>query len=292
MGASLYFLDIVGPGLSNDLFWPNFDPTSAQTYLIDVFNRHLSVTNASEIDLFDPSQAILKTYGLPSTTAFAKPTYPRMRTLVEYTSVADAIVGFQSLDPGYVFNLMTLYCWADFEKRWELAHTAARQARCASGMADNGAVYLEAYLRNVRWDAWYAVYGASFEFGVSDAIVVTSEGRDWYKSLQNAYQSLDDEEAYWTSHQISHFQLQWSNDYQFGVKESISLNWAFLSDLWGAVALNASLVRSAPNFMGDTTMEAILFLYPFTPASVIIHNTLGPFLNIDMPHSSWLFKPT
>ncbi|KDO33573.1 hypothetical protein SPRG_22089 [Saprolegnia parasitica CBS 223.65] len=311
MGASLYFLDIVGPGLSNDLFWPNFDPTSAQTYLIDVFNRHLSTTNASEIDLFDPSQAIHKTYGLPSTTAFAKPTYPRMRTLVEYTSVADAIIGFQSLDPGYVFSLMTLYCWADFEKRWELAHTAARQARCASGMTDNGAVYLEAYLRNVHWDAWYAVYGASVDAAVGDAIVVTSEGRDWYKSLQNAYQSLDDEEAYWKSYQISHFQLQWSNDVQFGVQESISivnafgwrqdltiqsiafakrgskwttfvLNWAFFDDLWGSAVTNGSLVRSAPDFMGDGTMEMLLNLYPFTPASVVIHNTLGPFPNIDM----------
>ncbi|EQC27343.1 hypothetical protein SDRG_14867 [Saprolegnia diclina VS20] len=175
MGASLWFLDIVGPGLANDLFWPAFDPTSAQTYLIDVFNRHLSVSSTSEIDLFDPSETILKTYGLPSTTAFTKPTYPRMRTLVEYTSVADAIIGFQSVDPGYVFNLMTLYCWADFEKRWEVAHTAARQARCAATMADNGAVYLEPFLRNIEWDAWDAVYGASFAQAVADAITITPE---------------------------------------------------------------------------------------------------------------------
>ncbi|EQC29017.1 hypothetical protein SDRG_13173, partial [Saprolegnia diclina VS20] len=263
------------------------------------------------IDLFDPSEAILKTYGLPSTTSFAKPTYPRARTLVEYTSVADAIIGFQSLEPGYVFNLMTLYCWADLEKRWELAHTAARQARCAATMADNGAVYLEPFLRNVNWDAWYPIYGASVDAAVADAITITSEGRDWYKSLQNAYQSLAEEAAYWKSHQISHFQLQWSNDNQFGVQESISvvnmlgwqqdltiqsvayaarsskwttftLNWAFFDDLWGSAVTNGSLVRSASNFMGDASMERLLNLYPFTPASVIIHNTLGPFLNVDL----------
>ncbi|EQC30703.1 hypothetical protein, variant, partial [Saprolegnia diclina VS20] len=288
-----------------------FDPTSAQTYLIDVFNRHLSVSSASEIDLFDPSEAILKTYSLPSTTAFAKPTYPRARALVEYTSVADAIIGFQSLDPDYVFNLFTLYCWADFEKRWEVAHTAARQARCAATMADNGAVYLEAFLRNVHWDAWYPIYGASVDSAVADAITITSEGRDWYKSLQNAYQTLESEEAYWKSHQISHFQLQWNNYAQLSVQESISvvnalgwqqdltiqlisfgkrgskwttfvLNWAFFDDLWGSAVTNGSLVRSASNFMGDGLMEMLLNLYPFTPASVIIHNTLGPFLNVDL----------
>ncbi|EQC36755.1 hypothetical protein SDRG_06190 [Saprolegnia diclina VS20] len=311
MGASLWFLDIIGPGLSNDHFWPNFDPTSAQTYLIDVFHRHLSVTNALVIDLYDPSQGILKAYGRASTTAFAKPTYPRLRSLVEYTSVADAITGFQSLDPGYVFNLMTLYCWADFGKRWEVAHTAARQARCAATMSNNGAVYLEAHLRNLNWDAWYAIYGASFEFGVADAVVVTPDGREWYQSLPNAFQTLENEVAYWTSHRISRFQLQWSNDYQFGLHESVSvvnmlgwrqdltiqsiafgkrsskwstfvLNWAFYDDLWATAVTNGSLVRRAVSYIGDATIEVLLGMYPFTPASILAHNQIGPLQAIDM----------
>ncbi|OQR90415.1 hypothetical protein ACHHYP_05523 [Achlya hypogyna] len=310
MGCNIWFLRIVSPGLSNDLFWPGFEPTTAHTYLLDVFSAHLTVTGNASIDLFSPSEAIIKAYGLQTTTASSKPTYPRTLALTEYTTVEDAVASFRILNPTYVFNLVTLYCWADFDKRWQIAHTVARQARCDRDFATNGAVYLEPYLRNVHWDDWYAVYGTSFEFAVSDAIVVTKEGAEWYAGLQNAFSSVDVEAAYWTSKNISSFQLQWSNDIQMGIRESITvtnmlgweqslttstiayatrssawssfvLNWAFYDDLWGAAVTNSSLVRGASNFIGDTTMEALLNLYPFTPCSRIVHDVLGPFQSID-----------
>ncbi|OQR86856.1 hypothetical protein ACHHYP_09818 [Achlya hypogyna] len=311
MGCSIWFLDIVSPGLSNDLFWPGFEPTTAHTYLLDVFSAHLAVTGSAEIDLFGTSEAMLKTYGQPTTTAYSKTTYPRTLALIQYTTVKDAVVGFRSLSAGYVFDLMTLYCWADFDKRWQVAHTAARQARCGRDFATNGAVYFESYLRNVHWNDWYAAYGASFASAVTDAIVVTKDGAEWYASLRDAFTTVDTEVAYWTSKNITLFQLQWSNELQIGIQESLTitnmfgwqqpltvtaipfgsrssmwssfvLNWVFYDDLWGAAVANASLVRSAPNFMGDSTMEMLLMLYPFTPCSIIIHDHLGPFQSVDM----------
>ncbi|OQR90413.1 hypothetical protein ACHHYP_05529, partial [Achlya hypogyna] len=223
VGCSIWFLDIVSPGLSNDLFWPDFKPTTAHTYLLDVFSAHLAISGRAEFDLFDPREAIVKSYGQQTTTAHSKPAYPRALALAEYTTVRDAIVGFRSLDAGYVFNLMTLYCWADFDKRWQVAHTAARQARCDHDFSTNGAVYLEPYLRNVLWSDWYAAYGSSFESAVSDAIVSTKDGAEWYAGLQDAFTSMDTEVAYWMSKNITSFQLQWSNDMQIGILESITV---------------------------------------------------------------------
>ncbi|OQR90400.1 hypothetical protein ACHHYP_05552, partial [Achlya hypogyna] len=257
MGCSIWFLDIISPGLSNDLFWPGFEPTAAHTYLLDVFSTHLAAGGNAVVDLFDPKEAIVKVYGLSTTMAYSKPTYPRELALAQYISIQDAI------------------------------------ARCDRDFASNGAVYLEPYLRNVHWSDWYAAYGSSFNFAVSDAIVGTNDD------------GVLDEQKYLS------FQLQWSNDMQIGIQESVTvinmfgweqavtvtsipfgtrssmwtsfaLNWVFYDDLWGAAVANASLVRSAPNFMGDATMEALLGLYPFTPCSVIIHDHIGPFQSVDM----------
>ncbi|OQR86472.1 hypothetical protein ACHHYP_10513 [Achlya hypogyna] len=303
LACSVWFLDIVSPGLSNDLFWPGFEPTTAHTYLIDSFSAHLAVTGSAVIDLFDPSEAIIKAYGLSTTNVQSKPTYPRALALGQFTTIEDAVVSFRTVEENFIFTAVTQYCWADFDKR--KANTLRPQ------FAMNGAVYLEPYLRNIIWSDWYTAYGSSFASAVSDAIVVTKDGAEWYTGLQDAFTSVDSEVTYWTSKNITLFQLQWSNDMQMGIQESITvinmfgwrqaltvtyipfnvrssmwtcnvLNGFFITDLWGAAITNASLVRSASNFMGDATMEMLLMLYPYTPCSVIVHDHLRPFQSIDM----------
>ncbi|RQM25968.1 hypothetical protein B5M09_000805 [Aphanomyces astaci] len=56
-------------------------------------------------------------------------------------------------------GLPTQYCWVDFDKTFEMAHTAARQARCASMYHANAAVHYEAMLRNIPWAKWETSFG-------------------------------------------------------------------------------------------------------------------------------------
>ncbi|EQC33225.1 hypothetical protein SDRG_09209 [Saprolegnia diclina VS20] len=313
MYCSVWFVDLVTPSLQNDLFWPGFGPSTAQTYLLDVYRRHLttSASAASSLDLLDAREGILKVYGTPTTVGSVQSTYARSLALGAYTSVEDAVVGFRSLDPSYAFSLVTLYCWADFDRRWALAHTAARQARCAAFMHANGAVYLESVLRNVAWAPWAALYGASFDAAVGDGIRASAGGEAWLASLENAFTSTDDEVAYWRSKHISRYELQWSNMDEIGIHESIgvvnmlgwaqalttaaiayaprssmwtsfALNWAFFDDLWAAAITNSSLLRGASDYIGDATIESLLFVYPYTPASLVLHNELGPFQSVDL----------
>ncbi|OQR91499.1 hypothetical protein ACHHYP_04659, partial [Achlya hypogyna] len=307
IGCSVWYLQIISVNLDNDLFWPDFAVTGAQTFLIDLFGRPLGAT----LELY--GSVIPKTYGAASTASAMKTTYPRALALAELTSVEDAIVSFQTLEAAYAFSLMTQYCWADFDRRWEVAHTLLRQRRCAANFGANGAVYFEGILRNVDWDAWSAVNSASFMFAVGDAVRASTGGAAWLASLPNAATTVASEVAYWTTKGINCYQLQFSNDVQIGLLESIAIvnvfeqtqvltmsnvpftqrgtywttfyaMWGFNSDLWAASVLNSSLVRSATNFYGNgnTSIEALVSLYPFTPSSIVIHNLLGPFPSIDL----------
>ncbi|KDO31180.1 hypothetical protein SPRG_03798 [Saprolegnia parasitica CBS 223.65] len=254
--CSVWFVDLVTPSLQNDLFWPQFAASTAQTYLLDVYRRHLTTTLANDalsFDLLDAREGIVKVYGAPTTVGLIQSTYARSLALGAYASVEDAVVGFRSLDPSYTFSLMTLYCWADFDRRWALAHTAARQARCTAFLHANGAVYLESVLRNVAWAPWTALYGASFDAAVGDAISGAAGGEAWLASLAHAFTSIDDEVAFWKSKRIVTYELQWSNMDVFGIHESIgvvnmlgwtqalttiSISYAPKSSMWTSFALN------------------------------------------------------
>ncbi|OQR91500.1 hypothetical protein ACHHYP_04652, partial [Achlya hypogyna] len=306
-GCSIWYLTIISPNLDNDLFWPDFAATGAQTFLIDLFARPLGTT----LELY--GSAIPKTYGTASTGNEMKTTYPRALALAELTTVKDAIESFQTLDSAYTFNLVTQYCWVDFDRRWEVAHTLVRQRRCNAKFTANGAVYFEGILRNVDWGVWAATYEASFMFSVGNAVKASPGGAAWLAALPDAAKSVASEVAYWTTKGITSYKLAWSNDIQIGMLESVAIFnifdqtqylttsnipfvqrgpfWTtyydvavFSADLVAAAMLNGSYVRSAANFYGNMnkTLESLISLYPFTPNSIVIHEVLGPFQSIDL----------
>ncbi|OQR80947.1 hypothetical protein ACHHYP_16971 [Achlya hypogyna] len=317
MGCSIWYLVILSSYMANDLFWPGFALTGAHTYLLDLCSLRLWLTSNGTLDLFDSSQAITKAYNTPAAMLLAQSTYPRA-VLFGTTSMHRAIAAFHSdtMSVRVVLEQYTQYCWVDFDRRWELGHTQARQKRCAVLYETNGAMYLETILRNVNWALFSNRFGESFSFAVSDAVAAAPGGTEWLSSVQNAFVSIDSEVAYWSQHGLKHYTLQWSNMFLIGVQETITVvnafgweqqlatmtiayagrgslwttainYWLFFNDLWAASVANGSLVRSAPNFMGNNTVaptvtvEDILGIYPYTPCSVIVHNYLGPFVSID-----------
>ncbi|OQR82106.1 hypothetical protein THRCLA_11127 [Thraustotheca clavata] len=242
------------------------------------------------------SNAILEQYDTPLALHRLWASYPRYIVFTELITPRDAIVGFRSFDAGYTFNLFTQYCWVDFDRRWEMAHTFKRQKRCYQRYQTNGAVYLEAIMRNVAWDIW-------------NELDLTSEGQFWMASVPNAFKSIDSEVEYWTEKDILNYILQWNNCIQIGISESITivnvfgsyqplttyhiahtpqvskwttfgLYWGFLADLLTASTFNFSLVRSSTKYSGDDNVENN-YVYPFTSASIVIHDILGPFRSID-----------
>ncbi|KDO25673.1 hypothetical protein SPRG_08972 [Saprolegnia parasitica CBS 223.65] len=307
IGASVWYIVIVAPTLANDHFWSGLETSTAQAYLLDVYRTHLTMTASATLDLAAPSQAILKPYGLSSTSGYVKPTYPRALALARYDSVEGAVEHLRTLGA----YLSTMFCWVDFGRRWEVGHTAARQARCDAMRRANGAVYIEAYLRNV--DAWATI---DLSLAVANAVVAQPQGAAWWANVLAPMLSIAGEAAYWHTWQISSFQAQWSNDYQLGLVETIAvrnmlgwdqaltlsaisfadrsalgtslfLNPSFSYDLWIAQAkfganLNASIVRNAPNYMGDGELQLYTGVYLATPASVIVHECLGPLTAVDL----------
>ncbi|OQS05230.1 hypothetical protein THRCLA_02604 [Thraustotheca clavata] len=305
---SIVYVNMISDSMANDLFWPNLTPTGAQSYLLNLISRHLLINMEKSLDLFDPSNAIFEMYNtsLPTHTLWSS--YPRSIIYTQLTTIQDAIRGFQLLDATYTFNLFIQYCWVDFDRRWEIAHTLHRQARCNQRYQKNGAVYLEAILRNVNWDQWSKVNYPSFMIGIGEFLLQSNEGRNWLNNVPNAFKSVDSEVAYWTEKRITNYILPWNNRIQIGIRESIAvinvfgfsqpltihhiphsardstwtsygLYWGFPGDLWLASVFNTSLVRNSTYFIGDSATEDYYYVYPFTQA--IIHDTLGPLQSID-----------
>ncbi|OQS03179.1 nucleotide-binding protein 1, partial [Thraustotheca clavata] len=302
--------EMIKDSMTNDLFWPNMSPTGAQTYLIDVFSRQLFMQKKLPLDIFDISSALLNNYDTQFTSHILWPSYPRYIVFSELTTLRDAIQGFRLFDAFYTFGLFTQYCWVDFDHRWELAHTSNRQKRCYRQYKTNGAVYIEAILRNVDWDSWKSSNYPGFMQGVGNFLIESSEGQTWLDSVPNAFQSIDNEVQYWSDKGMENFVLQWNNRIQIGLSESIAvfnafsssqplttyhavhssrgpswttfgLYWAFFDDLWAASTFNFSLVRNSSIFFEDDMIEKIYFIHPYTPASIVVHDILGPFQSID-----------
>ncbi|OQR90056.1 hypothetical protein THRCLA_22592 [Thraustotheca clavata] len=139
-GCKVYLLFSMGksigdethaPSMTNDLFWLHWNATATQTFVIDMFNAQLSTTSMQEVVISSLEHATLKDYSLKMTTTDVDIGYGRM---IQYsgnlTQLSNAIEGIRSTPANRVLWMMTQYCWVDFDFRWEIAHTAARQVRC------------------------------------------------------------------------------------------------------------------------------------------------------------------
>ncbi|OQS02329.1 hypothetical protein THRCLA_05288 [Thraustotheca clavata] len=52
----------------------------------------------------------------------------------------------------------------------------------------------------------------------------------------------------------------------------LGFTWAINGDLWISSVFNVSLVSNSTNFVGDSFIELFYSVYPFTAASIVIHD--------------------
>ncbi|KDO25335.1 hypothetical protein SPRG_09160 [Saprolegnia parasitica CBS 223.65] len=175
VGLAIGVLTIYGAYLENNLFWPSFLASGMASAVTDLFNLELAQTsNASNLDL----TSIVLPQRYPRTSALSiSASYAREVLLTDMAyDLASAIVSIRELTPAEVTFTMTQYCWVDLNKRWALAHTFRRQARCEARYRTNAAVHLEAILRNIDLAAWLELYNQFFSTMITNAISATPTG--------------------------------------------------------------------------------------------------------------------
>ncbi|OQR99901.1 hypothetical protein ACHHYP_03994 [Achlya hypogyna] len=285
--------------------------------LVDTFNTALAATAfVPLLDLAAPSSALAR-----HAPVGASPVYPRQLLYSELTSPAFAIPGLRSIPPSQVVKLVSLYCWVDLRRQWEMAFSAARQLRCNNSSRANAARYLEAVLRNVPITEWVASTSGRFDTYIGNAIRSSgSVGANWYEALlTHKWLSVEDEIALWTSYGLNHYTLQYGSGIAIGITETITIEnafglavpltlkaipkvnrWVFrttaifndlLYNTFYAIRPNQSLVRDAPNYFGlfdPTQIEAYGIGVPLVSPFQNLHDHIGSLGNLD---ADWLPPP-
>jgi hypothetical protein len=104
----------------------------------------------------------------------------------EVNTLPNVVAGLRHMDSCLVPWISTAYCYVDFHHKWEMANSAARQARCNKHMKSNGAVYLESILRNVDAEKLKTCFP-----GLEDAIFKYLNsivaGRDYVRELASLH---------------------------------------------------------------------------------------------------------
>ncbi|EQC26772.1 hypothetical protein SDRG_15422 [Saprolegnia diclina VS20] len=159
LGVGLWYLALLSPSLANDLWWAGFTPTGDEALLIDLVNAQLALVATSTLNIYAADATMHKRYNMSTATTTVSPTYARRVILTELTSIEYAVPQLRTLGASWSMRVNTQHCWVDFNQTFEIAHTEGRQQRCKDQFATNGAVYLEAILRNVIWTDFQAIWG-------------------------------------------------------------------------------------------------------------------------------------
>ncbi|OQR88471.1 hypothetical protein THRCLA_10302, partial [Thraustotheca clavata] len=220
MTVALGFIFLLesSPYLESRSFWPAYASLGIEETLIQSFSSQLTLSSVvEEFDLLSTAH-LISPVELPG----INPAYPRLLMYQELTSLESAVQGLHTLEASKVNYMITQYCWADFGRKWSMAHTLLRQIRCEN-YKTNAAVYLEAVLRNINFGAWIDSAPGQFDSFIGDPIAQTPGGEAWVSTLRShQWLSLRDEVALWKNFNLIYFQLAYSNQYQIGIEEKIS----------------------------------------------------------------------
>ncbi|KAH9111271.1 hypothetical protein AeMF1_014160 [Aphanomyces euteiches] len=195
--------------ISNDLWWSNFNASGIQSYLIGVVNAQLNLGVYGSIDLTNHVYAAQKDYSQSYTPIQVSIAYPRVLMssmaydLPTYISALRQIGG-----PDWV---VTQYCWVDFNRIWEMAHTVLRQKRCKDRYIDNGAVYIEPIVRAVDWKT----------------LMASKYGSRHLVKTPYSFMSIDDEVAFWRQNRTTRYPIHYSKSFSWGAGETLSVQNAF-----------------------------------------------------------------
>ncbi|EQC26774.1 hypothetical protein SDRG_15424 [Saprolegnia diclina VS20] len=317
LGIGLWYLSLLSPSLANDLWWAGLTPTGGEALLIDLINAQLALTATSALSIYATDANMNKLYNAPTATTSVSPTYSRHIIFTELTTIEYAVPQLRTLSAAWSMRMNTQHCWLDFNQSFEIAHTATRQQRCKDQFATNGAVYLEAILRNVVWTDYMATWGgvnSRFVIAYERALQETSQGQAFLSqvSTARASTSISDELTYWRRYTLDRFELQWQSRWQPGVTESITLEnaiglreivsiknfaqgtgpytsivlyWIPLNDLRFAAFNNRSLIRGSSRFFGANLSSTLPNVDPEVFGGVTLVS--GQFVN-----QSALFRAT
>ncbi|EQC37720.1 hypothetical protein SDRG_04747 [Saprolegnia diclina VS20] len=298
LSSNVAYLSVMSESLANDFGWSGFNTSGTHAFLASTFTSlAMSSIDIPDLILDTPTLGVPAYSDAHDATQW-QPNLARRQLFDDASITLTTVVdGLRSMDPCQLPWMFTQYCWLDFGRKWAMASSAARQARCVSSMSLSGAVYLEAPLRNLNdWSAWQRCWGRSFEIGVGSALQTSATGRQWLSALTAGFvNSVDDEVSSWRASGLSTFRLQWQNYKTTGFDDAIEVTtawglsypltiatfppemhtdrqtsmrmyWSLASDLW-AVATNdsgiggASLLRASATYaFTNTTPEQLLFV--------------------------------
>ncbi|RHY26685.1 hypothetical protein DYB32_007367 [Aphanomyces invadans] len=224
LALSARFVVTLGEYTTNDFYWANFNTTGMQSFLADLCNAKLPLVYVPTLIDFNRSMAIPKDYSGANTRVVVSPA--RARSFLLQSIPHDQIIPALQATP-FAINLLypVPHCWVDFNRSFEMAHTAKRQRRCELNDRDNAAVYLESILRNAKFtDVVQSATFLDLNFTVFDALYKSDAGHTWMKYLTtHQVASVATEAATWTSAGLTRWVTQMSNAFQQGLVETITV---------------------------------------------------------------------
>ncbi|OQR81884.1 hypothetical protein THRCLA_11318, partial [Thraustotheca clavata] len=321
--GSYTYIYVSSTVMSNDFWWDSFNSSGHQTFLATLFTNQLQVTgSATNLDLTNFQYADNTNLYNTIDTVLHVPTLYATMIQDEVNTLSNVIQGIRQMDGCKVPWIASYFCYVDFNKSWEMALSTHRQQQCALLDMDNGAVYLESYLRNVNWEEYNYCWLTSLEIGVLSFLRSSIQGQLWIQSITKNLLPVSAEVDYWNQKGITKFITQWQNYKALGVIESFSIRnafglsypitlkysncsrhtnmqtsfkmqWPLASQFWaiatnGSLMSGASLVRQSPRYaFANTTMldvltENMTVVAPLDIGFVIIQNTIGPFGEVMM----------
>ncbi|KAF0686069.1 Aste57867_22034 [Aphanomyces stellatus] len=317
LACSVWYCILLQPSMTNDLYWPHYNTTGYQAFLVDILNVKLQTLSNGSVDLFAADAALPKCYASATTQPDFYNNYARRVLYTEMNTLAKAIQGMRSTGKSRLASAYAQYCWVDFERRWDIAHTDGRARRCLERYVDNAANYVEFVLRNVDWTVFQRANSAAWPIVIGQALEATLDGAQWLADRPKYAQKLSvaDEVAYLEAHQLTRYELQWQNEVQMGHTESVGLRnilnveqtmalktmdhvwgpWTsinmfanFRNDMGNLAILNLSLVRNASNyfqvqgyvFSNQLGLQDTNGVYNEQPGA--FYSTIGPFGGVDL----------
>ncbi|KAF0688431.1 Aste57867_19947 [Aphanomyces stellatus] len=317
--GTILYLVILSPNVSNDNLWPSMNTTGVQTFLGDLFNAKLTTGVQGPLDLFASTAVVRKDYSTAATFIDMRPAAARA-VLLSQLPLATAIHVLRGAPFSENIQTLSMPCWADLNRTYEMAHSASRQARCIDQGTANAALYLEPLFRNLGPnDLATSTYLSSLQRSTFDSIKSTTRGAAWIQAmLAPTWLTIADEVALWHLHGLSYFQNSFQNYYLEGTQESISVvnalgmhqsltvssvtatnrpktQWTsafayvgFWNDIEACAWLGASTIRGMPNSFetlvgaGGESWDMFYIGSLGTQATAIIRSTLGPLTSIDV----------
>ncbi|RHY33469.1 hypothetical protein DYB32_001621 [Aphanomyces invadans] len=317
VGCSLAYTALLAEYTTNDYWWRQFNTTGGQTFIADLFNDMITLRQLGAFDLYDVAR--LSAYD-DRVTFIDMPATAARRLVMTAIPLEKALATIRQNSLYENAYSIVAHCWVDFDRRFEMAHTAARQRRCASRRLDNAGVYLEVVLRNVDYDdLTLSSYGIQVHQTILAPIHAMPGGPAWVTSVYNhtlQWIPAEDEVSLWRRHGLRHFTLQFQNRFQYGLDSSITIvnammvtktmtiatmpyidrglaSWStrtisvgLWSDMVKAIGFGANLVRNS-----NMSVEAVgrdweiaYFGSTSTVGTTLMRQYIGPLANWDTTH--------